>query len=133
MTKTEILQTLMNDYLDCVFRSALPDDPSCDDEYLEGVLDGRARGVLYAIQLLKQNESDPKSQPKHFTEVPEGITLSQLYLVNTNWDSNSLLRITLNRTELDAMTAHKALIRYDHLKVSSFVENHVYINDVKDK
>lgn len=126
MTKTEIIQALMNDYLDCVFRSASPDDPSCDDEYL----DGRARGMLYAIQLLKKNESDPKSQPKHFTE---GITLSQLYLVNTNWASNSLLRITLNKTELDAMTAHKALIRYGHLNVSSFVENHVYINDVKDK
>lgn len=130
---TEIIDTLMNEYLDCVFRSASEDDPSRDDEYLEGVLDGRARGMLYAIQLLKQNESDPKSQPKHFTEVPEGITLSQLYLVNTNWASNSLLRITLNRTELDAMTAHKALIRYGHLKVSSFVENHVYINEVKDK
>lgn len=64
----------MNDYLDCVFRSASPDDPSCEDEYLEGVLDGRARGMLYAIKLLKQNESDPKPQPKHFTEVPEGIT-----------------------------------------------------------
>lgn len=129
MTKTEIIQALMNDYLDCVFRSASPDDPSCDDEYL----DGRARGVLYAIKLLKQNESGPKSQPKHFTEVPEGITLLQLYLVNTNWASNSLLRITLNSIELDAMTAHRALIRYGHLKVSSFVENHVYINDVKDK
>lgn len=100
MTNTEITQALMNDYLDCVFRSASP---------------------------------DPKPQPKHFTEVPEGITLTQLYLVNTNWGSNSLLRITLNRTELDAMTAHRALIRYGHLKVSSFVENHVYINDVKDK
>lgn len=133
MTKTEIIQVLMNDYLDCVFRSASPDDPSCDDEYLEGVLDGRARGVLYAIKLLKQNESDPKSQPKRFTEVPEEITLLQLYLVNTNWGSNSLLRITLNGTELDAMTAHRALIRYGHLKVSSFVENHVYSNDVKDK
>lgn len=129
MTKTEIIQALMNDYLDCVFRSASPDDPSCDDEYL----DGRARGLLYAIQLLKQNESDPKSEPKHFTEVPEGITLSQLYLVNANWSSNSLLRITMNGVELDAMTAHRALIRYGHLKVSSFVENYVYINDVKDK
>lgn len=130
MTKERIIQDLMNEYLDCVFRSASPDDPSRDDEYLEGVLDGRARGVLYAIQLLKQNESRTKSQPKRFTE---GITLSQLYLVNTNWASNSLLRITLNKTELDAMTAHKALIRYGHLNVSSFVENHVYINDVKDK
>lgn len=130
MTKERIIQDLMNEYLECVFRSASPDDPSRDDEYLEGVLDGRARGMLYAIQLLKKNESDPKSQPKHFTE---GITLSQLYLVNTNWASNSLLRITLNKTELDAMTAHKALIRYGHLNVSSFVENHVYINDVKDK
>ena len=64
MTKTEIIQALMNDYLDCVFRSASPDDPSSYDEYL----DGRARGVLYAIQLLKQNESHPKSQPKHFPE-----------------------------------------------------------------
>ena len=72
MTKTEILQAPMNDYLDCVFSSANPDDPSCYDEYLEGVLDGRARGVLYAIQLLKQNESHPKSQPKHFPEFPEG-------------------------------------------------------------
>nr|DAF10604.1 MAG TPA: hypothetical protein [Caudoviricetes sp.] len=72
MTKTEIIQALMNDYLDCVFRSASPDDPSSYDEYLEGVLDGRARGVLYAIQLLKQNESHPKSQPKHFPEFPEG-------------------------------------------------------------
>lgn len=72
MTKTEILQALMNDYLDCVLRSANSDDPSCYDEYLEGVLDGRARGVLYAIQLLKQNKSHPKSQPKHFPEFPEG-------------------------------------------------------------
>lgn len=130
MTKEQIIQALMNVYLDCVIRSASPDDPSCDDEYLEGDLDGRARGMLFAI---KQNESDPKPQPKHFTEVPEGITLLQLYLVNANWASNSLLRITLNSTELDAMTAHKALIRYGHLKVSSFVENHVYIYDVKDK
>ncbi len=27
MTKAEIIQALMNDYLDCVFRSASPDDP----------------------------------------------------------------------------------------------------------
>lgn len=122
----------MNTSIVCFVQHPLT-TPSSYDEYLEGVLDGRARGMLYAIKLLKQNESDPKPQPKHFTEVPEEITLSQLYLVNTNWASNSLLRITLNRTELDAMTAHKALIRYGHLKVSSFVENHVYINDVKEK
>ena len=74
MTKTEIIQALMNDYFDCVFRSASPDDPSCNDEYLEGVLDGRARGVLYAIKLLKQNESDPEPQPSYLHEVPKVVS-----------------------------------------------------------
>lgn len=47
MTKTEIIQALRNDYTDCMHRSSSLDDALSDDEYLEGVLDGRARGMFF--------------------------------------------------------------------------------------
>lgn len=64
MTKEQIIQALRNDYADCMHRSASLDDPLRDDEYLEGVLDGRARGVLHAIELLKQLEPNSREIKK---------------------------------------------------------------------
>ena len=125
MTKTEIIQALMNDYLDCVFRSASPDDPSCDNEYLEGVLDGRARGILYAIELLKQLEEKPEPMLLRGVSLP--VSFEQIYLANGNWTTNSLLTLTLGISKSETMTAMTALKRYGTAKVRSFVENNVYL------
>lgn len=116
MTKTEIIKVLMNEYLDCVLRSASPDDPSRDDEYLEGLLDGRGRGVLYAMALLKKLE-----------EKPEPMSFEQLYLANGNWTSNSLLTLTLGLSKSEKMTAMTAMKRYGTAKVGSFQENYVHL------
>lgn len=104
-------------------RSASLDDPLRDDEYLEGVLDGRARGVLHAIELLKQLE--PNSR-----EIKEtaNVALRDLYLINSNWTSNSILHIKCGYcAQTEDMTAHEAIVRYGTNIVRLFVENHVSI------
>lgn len=133
MTKEQIIQALRNVYADCMHRSASLDEPLRDDEYLEGVLDGRARGMLYAIQLLNCLEEQPKLEPKHFTKVPDAITLRQLYLCNDNWTPSSLLTLVVNASVFERLTAKEAVDRYGEGRVRSFIENHIYLFSDADK
>lgn len=87
MTKEQIIQALRNDYADCMHRSAHLEESS-NDEYLEGVLDGRARGALHAIELLKQLEPNSREIKK-----TANVALRDLYLINSDWTSNSILHI----------------------------------------
>lgn len=136
MTKEHIIQALRYDYLDCIYSSAAQEESS-DDEYIEGLLDGRARGILHAIELLKQLDADTQPQPKatinRYNKVPEAITLLQLYLSNANWTANSVLHIVVNGMKMEELMAHVAIIKYGKGRVSSFVENHVYLFTDKEE
>lgn len=129
MTKEQIIQALRDDYAECMHRSASLDDPLRDEEYLEGVLDGRARGILHAIELIKQHETEAQAKQKgeHFAKVRESITLLQLYLSNDNWTAKSVLHIIVNGVEMEELTARVAIVKYGKARVRSFVENNVYL------
>lgn len=129
MTKEQIIQALRNDYAECTHRSASLDDTLRDDEYLEGVLDGRVLGILRAIELLKHHETDTPEQqtPWTFAKVPETITLLQLYLINDNWTAKSVLHIIVNGEETEELTARAAIVKYGKARLRSFLENNVYL------
>jgi hypothetical protein len=122
MTKEQIIQALRNDYADCMHRSAHLEESS-NDEYLEGVLDGRARGALHAIELLKQLEPNSREIKK-----TANVALRDLYLINSDWTSNSILHIKCGYcAPTEDMTAHEAIVRFGTNIVRLFTENHVSI------
>ena len=129
MTKEHIIQALRDDYLDCIYSSAAHEESS-DDEYIEGFHDGRAKGISYAIELLKQLETDTRPQtrtPTNFAKVPYAITLLQLYLSNDNWTANSVSHIIVNGVEREEVEAFVAMTKYGKARIRSFAENHVYL------
>lgn len=129
MTKEHIIQILRDDYLGCIYSSAAHEE-SDDDEYIEGYLDGCAKGISYVIELLKQLETDTRPQtrtPTHFAKVPYAITLLQLYLSNDNWTANSVLHIIVNGVEREEVAASVAMTKYGKARIRSFAENTVYL------
>lgn len=121
MTMEKIIQCLMNSYADCVDSSEQLEE-SRKDKYFEGYLNGRARGVLYAIELLKHLE------PNHRENRISDVALRDLYLINSDWTANSILHIKCGYfSPTEDMTAHEAIVRFGTNIVRLFTENQVYI------